>query len=613
MMLPALWNSANLQTLPAGFVNHLWQSTLVVAIAWLLTLALKRNHARTRYWIWMIASVKFLVPFSLFITAGEWIRSLVAAPIEKPGLATAMEQITQPFQQVQFFVTAGPVAAAHRAAVLPAVLLVIWVSGVLVFAARWARGWARIRTEVRLASPLAFEVDVPVRSSPSLLEPGVFGIFRPMLLLPQGIMDRLTPEQLSAIVAHEMCHVRRRDNLTYALHTAVEVVFWFYPPVRWIGTQLLEEREHACDEAVIEAGGEAQVYAEGILNVCKFYVESPVACAAGVTGSDLKKRIVRIMTRHMVHKLDLSRKLLLGAAGILAVALPLTLGLVRVVQVRAQGSADDETTNLPKFDVASVKPFKSGSTMMQMGMRMTPDGFSITGLPLSMLMHRAFGVSDDRILNEPGWVKSDRFDIEAKVDPADAPKLKDLKMEQRWAMMLPVLEERFGLKFHRETRDVQVYTLVITKGGAKMQAAKQPDPAAMAPGDPTPKAMMGRAMMRFSPQGMTLEGHGASMESLVGAISQQLGSTVVDKTGLTGTYDYTLNWMPEHGAGPMGGGPMMRPPDGGAPSGNAEPAPAETGPSIYTALQDQLGLKLVAQKEPVEVYVIDHIDQPSPN
>ena len=103
------------------------------------------------------------------------------------------------------------------------------------------------------------------------------------------------------------------------------------------------------------------------------------------------------------------------------------------------------------------------------------------------------------------------------------------------------------------------------------------------------------------------------MESLVGAISQQLGSTVVDKTGLTGTYDYTLNWMPEHGAGPMGGGPMMRPPDGGAPSGNAEPAPAETGPSIYTALQDQLGLKLVAQKEPVEVYVIDHIDQPSPN
>jgi uncharacterized protein (TIGR03435 family) len=230
-----------------------------------------------------------------------------------------------------------------------------------------------------------------------------------------------------------------------------------------------------------------------------------------------------------------------------------------------------------------------------------------------MLMQNALGVLDDRILNEPSWVKSDRFDIETKVDPADAPKLKDLKMEQRWAMMLPVLEERFGLKFHRETRDLQVYTLVIAKGGAKLQTSKQPDPATRAPGDPTPKAMMGRAMMRFSPQGMALEGHRASMDSLVQTISQQLGSTVVDKTGLTGTYDYTLNWMPERGAGPMGAGPMMRPPDGGAPAGGAEPAPAETGPQLFTALQDQLGLKLVAQKEPVEVYVIDHIDQPSPN
>jgi beta-lactamase regulating signal transducer with metallopeptidase domain len=284
MMLPALWNNANLQTLPAAFVNHLWQSTLVMGLAWLLTLALKKNHARTRYWVWMIASAKFLIPFSLFITAGEWIRSLVAAPIEKPGLAAAMEQITQPFQKVEFFDAVGPMVAAHRTAALPAALLVIWAIGVLVFAARWASGWLRIRTDVRAASPLAFAADVPVRSSLSLLEPGIFGIFRPMLLLPRGIMDRLTPEQLRSIVAHEMCHVRRRDNLTYTLHMAVEVVFWFYPPVRWIGTRLLEERERACDEAVIEAGGEAQVYAEGILNVCKFYVESPVACAAGVTG-----------------------------------------------------------------------------------------------------------------------------------------------------------------------------------------------------------------------------------------------------------------------------------------------------------------------------------------
>jgi uncharacterized protein (TIGR03435 family) len=219
-----------------------------------------------------------------------------------------------------------------------------------------------------------------------------------------------------------------------------------------------------------------------------------------------------------------------------------------------------------------------------------------------MLMQHAFGVSDDRILNEPDWVKSARFDMEAKVDPADAPKLKDLKLEQRWAMMLPVLEDRFGLKFHHETRELQIYTLVIAKGGAKLQAANQSDPT----------ATFRRAMMHFSPQGMVLDGNEASMESIIGAISQELGSTVVDKTGLTGSYNYTLTWKSDRAMGPMMRAPGPGPESGSA-SGGGEPAPQETGPSIFTALQDQLGLKLVAQKEPVEVFVIDHIEQPSEN
>jgi len=143
-----------------------------------------------------------------------------------------------------------------------------------------------------------------------------------------------------------------------------------------------------------------------------------------------------------------------------------------------------------------------------------------------------------------------------------------------------------------------VYSLVVAKGGSKMQAVQTDAPDS--------KGGMGRAMMRFSTQGMALEAHGASMESLAHAIAQQLGSTVVDKTGLTGRYDYSLKWTPEPGTGPM-----MRVSEGGTPAG-AEPA-ANTDPSIFTALQDQLGLKLVSQKEPVEVIVIDHIEQPSPN
>jgi bla regulator protein blaR1 len=92
---------------------------------------------------------------------------------------------------------------------------------------------------------------VPVLCSHSPVEPGIFGVFRPVLLLPEGILERLTPEQLKAIVVHEMCHVRRHDNLTFEFHMFVETLFWFYPPVWWIGARLIEEREIACDEAVL--------------------------------------------------------------------------------------------------------------------------------------------------------------------------------------------------------------------------------------------------------------------------------------------------------------------------------------------------------------------------
>ena len=125
-------------------VNHLWQSTVVVPIAWLLALALRKNHARARYWVWLAASVKFLLPFSLLMTAGEWLRSFFAAPIvAKPALASAMEQIAQPFPQTQFFDAAQAPVAAHHGDLLPALLLVIWICGLVIVGFRFVRGWLR--------------------------------------------------------------------------------------------------------------------------------------------------------------------------------------------------------------------------------------------------------------------------------------------------------------------------------------------------------------------------------------------------------------------------------------------------------------------------------------
>jgi beta-lactamase regulating signal transducer with metallopeptidase domain len=183
--------------------------------------------------------------------------------------------------------------------------------------------------------------NVTVLSSPRLLEPGVFGIVRPVLLLPENISDRLSAPQLSVIIAHELWHVRRRDNLTAAIHMLVVATFWFHPAVWWIRARLLEERERACDEAVLQSGNEAQVYAEGILNVCRFYVESPLECASGISGSDLKQRIARIMTQGFARELTLGRKILLAAIGLAVIVLPIAFGLLNAIPSRAQSQAQD--------------------------------------------------------------------------------------------------------------------------------------------------------------------------------------------------------------------------------------------------------------------------------
>jgi bla regulator protein blaR1 len=194
---------------------------------------------------------------------------------------------------------------------------------------------------------------VKVISSPTQLEPGIFGILRPVLVVPHGIMDHLTPPQWDMILIHELCHLRRRDNVTAAIHMAVEAVFLFYPLVWWIGSRLVDERERACDEKVLLAASDPQVYAEGILNVYKIYLESPLACASGVSGSNLKKRIRSIMTRRIADKLDFGRKLLLAAAGIIAIGGPIIFGLANAPQGKAQSKAADGST--VAFEVRTQK------------------------------------------------------------------------------------------------------------------------------------------------------------------------------------------------------------------------------------------------------------------
>ena len=174
-------------------------------------------------------------------------------------------------------------------------------------------------------------------------------------------------------MAHELCHVRRRDNLLASVHMVVEAVFWFHPLVWWIGARLVEERELACDEEVLRLGNEPRTYADGILNVCKSYVESPLRCVSGVTGSDLKKRIQAILAGCVARELNFGRKVGLAVAGILAVTLPVAVGVMNAPAARGQSAP------IPKFEVASIKPCKGDSNRKSVGGRGGSGGDSSPG------------------------------------------------------------------------------------------------------------------------------------------------------------------------------------------------------------------------------------------
>jgi len=319
-MLPT-WNE-----LGVGMANHIWQSTVFMVFVGALTLLFRRNRAVVRYRLWLIASVKFLVPFSLLVGIGsllDWTPVQQFTPTEVP---VVIRQMSQPFAVSPAIVSKPAAPAALPAAnhsPAPLVAVVWFVGAVWVFMV-WFIRWSQVARVARNARP--FEASLPwiqsqgkfprvrILASPSGLEPGVFRIFRPILLVPEDLAQHLNAAQLRPIIAHEISHVRGRDNLAAAMHTLVQSAFWFHPLVWWLGKRLVDERERACDEAVLQLGCEPADYAEGILKVCKRYVIAP-ACVAGVSGSNLKKRIEAIMENRETHNLTLGKKLVLAFAG----------------------------------------------------------------------------------------------------------------------------------------------------------------------------------------------------------------------------------------------------------------------------------------------------------
>jgi uncharacterized protein (TIGR03435 family) len=237
------------------------------------------------------------------------------------------------------------------------------------------------------------------------------------------------------------------------------------------------------------------------------------------------------------------------------------------------------------FEAASVKPSPSGTRFFSMN-RLLGGRLRASGATLGDLLMQAYGLESFQVTGGPEWLNSARYDVSATTT-ADA-----VTENQRRQMIQSLLTDRFKVVLHRETKELPIYALTLTKGGSKLMRAD----AGTCPDPPVLTNPCGG--FRISNRSL-MAGKKVTVAQLAGELSFLLGRSVVDQTGLAGIFDIHLEWTPD--------------PNLGRPVNDSEPPPSGDGPTIFTAIQEQLGLKLESRKGPTEILVIDHAEKPSPN
>jgi beta-lactamase regulating signal transducer with metallopeptidase domain len=381
-------------------VTHLWQSTLVLLAAWVLARVCRRNAAAVRYWIWFVASAKFLVPLALLQSLGDRLGRSLPEPL--PVDITLVETASSVFVLPMPRGFAAPDVVISQ---LMTLAVVIWTLGATLVCVRWFLQWYSIRSRLVFAPEAPLGLPVPVRIASNDLPTSVFGIFRPVVVLPRQVMQSLTPTQLRAVLAHEICHIRRHDNLTAAIHHCVQTLFWFYPPVWWIGARLQHEREAACDEDVVEEGHERSVYAESILSACRLGVMARLAMAAASAGGDLDERLSSILSERRAAPITQERFTLLFAAATLLCFAPLVAGI-------AVGAFREASDRGPvTFEAVLLKPPEPG---WWQGRQLEPEPGRLVLKNTSVLQLIALAYPRSIINDQTAGLNRVRYDIEVQ-------------------------------------------------------------------------------------------------------------------------------------------------------------------------------------------------------
>jgi uncharacterized protein (TIGR03435 family) len=440
--------------------------------------------------------------------------------------------------------------------------------------------------------------------------PATFGFIRPAILIPTDAQEWSGTEMRHAMV-HELEHVRRADWIVRLLARVVCALYWFHPFVWVMWRQLCLEAEHACDDAVLR-GAERTQYAQQLVELARRLSAHPVRPVLSMASrGDLSARVSAVLDAGRARgRVGMRRAAVIVTTAVVVVTaiapLRAVAGMVHQSAASTAGESQPHNEKPLAFEVASIKPNKSGDWRVSGGFQ--PGGrYKVTNYALRSLIAAAYlrpQVNPDFLISGgPNWIDDDRFDVDAKA-AEDFPPVPDGPLSPRRVMLQALLADRFRLKVHHDASERSIYALVTEGTGRvapKLRAVAVNCAAtalARARGGPPQPGERPACGMRVG-QG-NLSGSAVTMTQLTNLLPRFVNRVVVDQTGLIGGFDLDLTWTPAAGewvAPPVPGGPPL----------------SDDGPSLFTALREQLGLKLKSTKGPVDVLVIDHVEQPTPD
>jgi bla regulator protein blaR1 len=604
----------------AALLNTLWCAGAVVGLTWVGLRYLPRVNAATRYWIWTaVLGFLLVLPFLPGL-----VKQARAVLVERPE-ATA---VIEPLARV-------PVPSASTQLSAPVTLTVntnpgstpwpLWLLAAWMIAAGWQlkrllRGVASVR-RLKARADISPSVSLPISpqrhervlTSVEVGSPVAVGYFDPAVIVPPGLLASLEEGERQDVLLHELAHLARYDDWMALATRALGAILVLHPLAAIVLGRIEREREMACDDFVVTRTGSARRYARSLARLHDLrWTAGTRLLAPGLFGgnSSLADRIESLLQRGR----GFSARPSLGSLGVSTFLLVLLLGAGGLIPGWV-AIAQTAIAWPQSFEAASIKPAKPSGRGF--GLHETTGRFWATGALDKMIIY-AYQIEQEQLEGLPAWARTRRYTIEAVAPPAlasDIAMVRKLTPDQRKLAILAerqsdlqrirsLLVDRFKLRVHEQIKQLPVYEMILAKSGSKLRPANAPDFIAA-----HHKPDSGSHVDGGSGH---LNALGTPMPTLALLLSRELGRTVIDKTGLTGRYDFTLTWAPWR----SGGGRML---SGSGYSGAEKPGTATalasdtSGPSIFTAIQQQLGLKLKPARGPVEVLVIDHVEQPSAN